>query len=37
MQKFQGLEASEVGPVRITLKNLKGSRAFGAIIGHDAY
>lgn len=36
MQKFQGLEASHVGPVRTTLKNLKGSKALGLIIGHDA-
>lgn len=36
MQKFQGLEASVVWPVIITLKNLKGRRAFGPIIGHDA-
>lgn len=36
MQKFQGLEASAVGPVRTTLKNLNGRRAFCPITGHDA-
>jgi hypothetical protein len=36
MQKFHGVDVSAVGPVRTSLKNLKGSNAFAAVIGHDA-
>jgi hypothetical protein len=36
MVKFQGLEVSVVGLVSRTLKNLKGRRALGPTIGHDA-
>ena len=36
MQRLKGLETSVVGPVRTTLKNLNGRRAFGPTIGHDA-